>query len=128
MEFHGEPCKETLRGFLISYKGEPYCITGVKHRPTMYEWFSDTKDLSKVPKKTIWRAAKEAYTKIYSMGYPLLYAISDPELPGAGEFLKRLGFVYFGNDGQSESYIVTPKGRILHDRRGDSITDRGDSN
>lgn len=45
-----------------------------------------------IPKKSIWRATREAILKIFER-YPAVYARRDPAIPSSARYLEKIGFV-----------------------------------
>lgn len=90
--FNKEPFQQTVRAWVVEYKGDTACIAGVARidARTLLA-FSHLAEGVKVPDITVWRTALRLFGKIKNIGLPVI-ADPDKNIPGAPRFLERLGF------------------------------------
>lgn len=94
LKMFGFPLQQTCQGFAVEMDGKLAAIAGVMiQRPLMIA-FSIIRPGLEVSPRLIWRTALELWEKIKGLGYPVLYAIASPDIPGAPAFLERLGFTH----------------------------------
>lgn len=90
--FFEAPPQQTIRAWVVDYKGKPACLAGVcrLNRYTVLA-FSEIAPGVDAPKLTVWRTALKLFEHIKNTG---LDVIADPDcnIEGAARFLKRLGF------------------------------------
>lgn len=91
--FYPQGLPQTVKGWAVDYRGELACIAGVIFQKPLMIAFSQVRPGLDVSRRLIWRTALELWENIKGLGYPTLYAIADPGLPGAPALLRRLGFI-----------------------------------
>lgn len=92
----GEPYQETVRAWVVEYKGELACIAGVARLNTnVLLAFSKVKEGTEAPDITVYKTALQLFDKIKALG---LDVVANPEenITGAPRFLKHLGFKSIG--------------------------------
>lgn len=95
----------TVRAWSVYYKGQLACVAGVAITPALMLAFMQIKQGVTAPKMIVWRCAKIIWEKMKGLGYPRLYAIADPELWTAPQFLTRLGFRHIESSARGEVFV-----------------------
>lgn len=97
--------KTTVRAWSIWYKGELSCVAGVAFTPSLMLAFMQIKEGVEAPKMTIWRCTKIVWENIKSLGFKRLYAMANPKLWTAPQYLERLGFKHIESSARGEVYL-----------------------
>lgn len=92
VEFYERSLGRHSEGWAVEYKGELAAVVGVTIYPTIVVAWSEIKPGIRAPKRTVLKAAKIMMDKIIGLGYPVLYAVANPELTTAPMLLARLGW------------------------------------
>ena len=95
----------TVRAWSVFHKNELVCVAGIAFTGVVMLAFCQIKSDFKAPKMTIWRHALIIWEKMKALGYPMLYAVADPFLWTAPEFLKRLGFRHVESSARGEVFV-----------------------
>ena len=90
--FYPHGMKTTCRAWVFELDGQRAALFGVEIARGCYTAFSSQAKGTDIPKQTKWRMAKVGMEILMFLGYKGLYALVDPNIPGARRFLERLGW------------------------------------
>jgi hypothetical protein len=103
--FFGRKPDRTVKAMVVEKDGELACIAGVTIGKNYIEAFSDMKPLD-VPKRTIWRYAKQLKAMLDEYKLPCIATTNNPK------FLLKLGFrhvgEYYGKQTFRLDYVPSP--------------------
>ncbi len=95
----------TVRAWSVFYKGELVSVAGVAITPALMLAFMQIKQGTRPKKMTVWRCTKIIWEKIKALGYTRLYAVADPKLWTAPQYLHRIGFVHIESSARGEVFL-----------------------
>lgn len=95
----------TVYAWSVFHKGGLVCVSGIAITPTLMLAFSQIKPDLEVSNLTVWRCTKIIWDKMKAMNFNRLYAIADPALWSAPQFLSKLGFKHIESSVRGEIYL-----------------------
>ena len=103
-EFYKDGLPRACRGWAVEYRGQVACIVGVTIMPTLMLAWSDVKPDVRASKRLIFETAKKLMINIEGLGYPVIYAVANPDILTALGFLTRLGWEHIETSARGEVF------------------------